>query len=156
MLQLTYDLGTYLNLVFFALSIADVKKGGFHFKKQIWPSKSHEGQLQSQNEGHHWTLRWNLLQEWPSLFWKIFYLRKYQTVPGLFRHPVYNSFWLYYYSPVDKRFIIYHIVEQFPAHPFYIAECHIIILCIQCYRISFNVINYGSFTRFLENVSSFH
>ena len=34
-LQLTYDLGTYLNVVFFALSIANVKKGGFHLKKQI-------------------------------------------------------------------------------------------------------------------------
>ena len=32
-LQLTYDVGTYLNVVFFALSIVDVKKGGFHFKK---------------------------------------------------------------------------------------------------------------------------
>ena len=32
-LQLTYDLGTYLNVVFFALSIADVKNGGFRLKK---------------------------------------------------------------------------------------------------------------------------
>ena len=30
---MTYDLGTYLNVVFFALLIADVKKGGFHLKK---------------------------------------------------------------------------------------------------------------------------
>ena len=42
MLQLTYDLGTYLNVYFSALSIADVKKGGFHLKKQSWPWKSHE------------------------------------------------------------------------------------------------------------------
>ena len=32
--ELTNNLGTYLNVVFFALSIADVKKGGFHFKKK--------------------------------------------------------------------------------------------------------------------------
>ena len=32
--KLTYDLGTYLNVVFFALSIADVKKGDFHKKKK--------------------------------------------------------------------------------------------------------------------------
>ena len=46
MLQLTYALGTYLNVVFFALSIADLKKGVSIWKKQILPSKSHEGQLQ--------------------------------------------------------------------------------------------------------------
>ena len=34
-LQLTYDLGTYLNVEFSALSITDVKKGGFHLKKKI-------------------------------------------------------------------------------------------------------------------------
>ena len=54
-------LGTYLNVEFFALSIADLKKGGFHLKKQSWPSRSHEGQPQGQNEGHHWIPRWNLL-----------------------------------------------------------------------------------------------
>ena len=32
-LQLTYDLGTYLNVEFSALSITDVKKRGFPFKK---------------------------------------------------------------------------------------------------------------------------
>ena len=30
---MTYDLGTYLNVVFFALLMADVKKGRFHLKK---------------------------------------------------------------------------------------------------------------------------
>ena len=81
-------------VVLFALSIADVKKGGFHLKKQSWSWKSHEGQLQGQNEGHHWIPRWNLLREWPSLFWKIFYLRKYPTVPGLFRHTLKSWYWL--------------------------------------------------------------
>ena len=66
------------------------KKGVFILKIPIWPSKSHEGQLQGQNEGHHWIPLWNLFHEWPSLLWKIFYLRKYQTVPELFRHPVYR------------------------------------------------------------------
>ena len=66
-LQLTYDLGTYLNVVFFALSIANVKKGGFRLKKQSWPSKSHEGQLQGKNWGHLWISCWQILQElhWP-------------------------------------------------------------------------------------------
>ena len=31
---MTYDLRTYLNVEFFALSIPDVKKGGFHLKKK--------------------------------------------------------------------------------------------------------------------------
>ena len=30
---MTYDLGTYLKVVFFTLSIADVKKGGLDLKK---------------------------------------------------------------------------------------------------------------------------
>ena len=32
---MTHDLGTYLNEEFSALSIADVKKGGFHLKNKL-------------------------------------------------------------------------------------------------------------------------
>ena len=34
-LQLTYDLGTFLNVEFSALSIADVKKVGLHLKNEV-------------------------------------------------------------------------------------------------------------------------
>ena len=47
---------------------------------------------QDQHRAHQCISRWNLLQVWPSFFCKIFYLRKYSTVPGLFRHPLYWNF----------------------------------------------------------------
>ena len=48
------DSRTYLNVKFSALSIYEVKSGGSHFKKSIWPSNDLDHWPQGHDRGHHW------------------------------------------------------------------------------------------------------